>query len=289
MKTICWWSGGITSAVACKVAIDMFGKENCRVIMIDTRNEDDDTYRFKDDCEKWYEIEIETIDNFGGDYECIQDVWEKHLSLNTANGAICSSRLKIEARKKWQKTNEYKNQVFGFEFNAKEFKRAMGIKLNYPKAKPIFPLMMLAYDKEKCFEIVKEAGIRLPDAYTKYGLHNNNCLKTLCIQGTIGYWQKAMREHPDKYMTMGKLEQKLTKKKGKPITINKDQSNASIELAVKLNLGRKYCPVFLLPNEDYPEFKDVMSMKPRKLEPLVDCNGFCPSDTADLIEQGDLL
>jgi PP-loop superfamily ATP-utilizing enzyme len=37
-KVIAWWSGGITSAVACKIAIDLFGKENCRVIMIDTKN-----------------------------------------------------------------------------------------------------------------------------------------------------------------------------------------------------------------------------------------------------------
>jgi len=36
-KIICWWSGGITSAVACKIAIDSFGIENCQVIMIDTK------------------------------------------------------------------------------------------------------------------------------------------------------------------------------------------------------------------------------------------------------------
>jgi NH3-dependent NAD+ synthetase len=31
-KAICWWSGGITSAVACKLAIDMFGKDNCDIL-----------------------------------------------------------------------------------------------------------------------------------------------------------------------------------------------------------------------------------------------------------------
>ena len=54
-KIICWWSGGITSAVACKIALDLFKDKNeCIVIMIDTGNEDDDTYRFKTDCEKWF-------------------------------------------------------------------------------------------------------------------------------------------------------------------------------------------------------------------------------------------
>ena len=52
-KIICWWSGGITSAVACKTALDLFKDKNeCRVVMIDTGNEDEDTYRFKTDCEK---------------------------------------------------------------------------------------------------------------------------------------------------------------------------------------------------------------------------------------------
>ena len=58
---ICWWSGGVTSAVACRLAIDIYGKDNCRIIFIDTFNEDDDTYRFRDDCQEWYGIEIESI------------------------------------------------------------------------------------------------------------------------------------------------------------------------------------------------------------------------------------
>ncbi len=59
---ICWWSGGITSAIACKVAIDMFGVDRCRLIMIDTQNEHEDTYRFKKDCEeRMYKTQIETI------------------------------------------------------------------------------------------------------------------------------------------------------------------------------------------------------------------------------------
>ena len=81
-KVICWWSGGITSAVACKLAIDLFGKENCMVIMIDTNNEDEDTYRFKNDCEKWYELPIASITAIGEKYSCIEDVWDTFLSLN---------------------------------------------------------------------------------------------------------------------------------------------------------------------------------------------------------------
>lgn len=47
---ICWWSGGVTSAVAIWLAIELFGKDRIRIIFIDTFNEHSDTYRFKDDC-----------------------------------------------------------------------------------------------------------------------------------------------------------------------------------------------------------------------------------------------
>ena len=39
---IAWWSGGITSAVACKYTLDLY--KNVRVIMMETWNEDQDTY-----------------------------------------------------------------------------------------------------------------------------------------------------------------------------------------------------------------------------------------------------
>ena len=103
-KIICWWSGGVTSAVACRICIDIYGKENVRIIFIDTKNEDDDTYRFLADCEKWFDLPIETISSEV--YNSIEDVWRKHKSLNVATGAICSTELKRKVREKWQKENE---------------------------------------------------------------------------------------------------------------------------------------------------------------------------------------
>ena len=127
-KIICWWSGGVTSAVACKLAIDLYGKDNCDVLFIDTKNEHEDTYRFKDECQLWYGVTIGTITGIGDKYEKIQDVWEKHKSLNVAHGAICSSELKRRVREKWEKEIDYKHQVFGFDID--EPKRAKSLKLN---------------------------------------------------------------------------------------------------------------------------------------------------------------
>lgn len=261
-KIICWWSGGVTSAVACKLAIDLYGKENCRVIFIDTRNEDEDTYRFMLDCKKWYGLEIETITSTK--HESIQAVWIRYKALNNATGAVCSSQLKRDVREKWEKENEWEHQVFGFDLD--EAKRAKGMALNHKHTKPIFPLMMYGYTKKDCIKIIQDEGIEVPRVYS-YGYLNNNCFKTGCVQGGIGYWQKIQREYPDKFNAMADMEHELTRIKGKPVTMLKDQSNEAKTNGV--------WNVFLKKNPYYPQIKSIEDMRECKVEPLFECNGFC--------------
>lgn len=273
-KIICWWSGGITSAVACKIALDLFKDKNeCRVIMIDTGNEDEDTYRFKTDCEKWYGQLIEVITEIGKDYESIQDVWIKHKSLNVATGAICSTQLKRRVREKWQDVNEFDYQIFGFEFDKKECNRALGLHKNHPKAKGIYPLLMMAYDKDDCLRIVQEAGIEIPKMY-QLGFRNNNCFKTGCVQGGIGYWQKMERDFPAKFEAMAEMEHKLTALRGEPVTMLKDQSNEAKKIVEETGITWKQF-IFLKKHPKYPELKCLADMKPQEVKPLFECNGFC--------------
>jgi len=271
-QIICWWSGGVTSAVACKLAIDIFGVKNCKVIMIDTKNEHEDTYRFKLDCEKWYGLQIETITGIGEKYSSIFDVWRKHVSLNTATGAICSSNLKRLVREKWEKTNEFKHQVFGFEFDKKELNRALSMTMNHGhRTKAIYPLLMMAYDKKDCIKLIEQEGIEIPVMY-KLGFQNNNCFGTGCVQGGIGYWQKMKIDFPDKFEVMANLEHELSEKKGYPVTMLKNQSNeakAGIIINAKSNL------VFLKYNSNFPNNLTIDDMPICKVEPLFECNGMC--------------
>ena len=272
-KVVGWWSGGITSAVACNVAIELYGLENCRIVMIDTRNEHYDTYRFKSDCEKWYGKEIEVISAIGDEYKNIQEVWRSHKSLNVAHGAICSTELKRRVREKWQKNIEFDYQVFGFEFNKNEFNRAKSITLNHPKAKGIYPLLMMGYDKDKCIEIVQDAGIEIPEMY-KLGFRNNNCFNTGCVQGGIGYWQKMKKDFPEKFEKMAKMEHELTELKGEPVTMLKDQSDEAKERVSKT--GNKWAQLmFLKKHPNYPEVICIDDKPDMEVKPLFECNGFC--------------
>lgn len=266
---ICWWSGGITSALACKIAIGLYGRDACRIVMIDTKNEHPDTYRFFDDCQSLYGKDIEVISAIGEGaeykYSCIQDVWEDYLSLNVAHGAICSSELKRQVRLQFQRKEKITYQVFGYDTS--EPGRALGMSTNYPGSNAIYPLLLYGISKERTAKIITDAwGIELPEPYI-LGYRNNNCFNTGCVQGGIGYWQKIMRERPRVWEAMGELERKLTKEKGVPVTCLKDQSNAA-----KAE-GRHN--VFLLPNEDYPEYRHLAQVKGRPVEALPECNGFC--------------
>lgn len=261
---VCWWSGGITSAVACKMAIDIYGIDRCRFIFMDTKNEDLDTYRFFKDCSLWYGKDIERITALGDSFKRIEDVWRRFVSLNVSHGAICSSTLKRDLRVKWEKENDYTYQVFGFDIS--EVKRAVSMRLNHSHAGPIFPLLMFAYSKKDCLSLVEHQGIKVPRVYS-LGFHNNNCFKTGCVQGGIGYWQKMKVEYPDKFDRMASIEHELTDVKGEPVTMLKDQSKEAKDSG--------YTLVFLKPHPDYPGYKDISMMKGRPVKPLVDCNGFC--------------
>jgi hypothetical protein len=182
LMIICWWSGGITSAVACALAQGLFRGSEFRFIFMDTGNEDEDTYRFKSECEELYGQEIETISAIPHKHKSIQDVWRKNLSLNVATGAICSYQLKRKVREDWQKENEFDHQVFGFEFETNEFKRARSMLLNHPNTKPVFPLLLKAMNKKDCIEWFEGTGIEIPRMY-KLGFSNNNCFGTGCVQG----------------------------------------------------------------------------------------------------------
>lgn len=268
-KIICWWSGGVTSAVACKLAIDLYGRENCRVIFMDTVNEDEDTYRFINDCSVWYKKPIEVITYIGSKYDSIQSVWRQYKSLNSGQGAICSSSLKRDLRLAWEKENigQWLHQVFGFDIS--ESKRARSMKLNHPQSNPIFPLMLHAMSKKECIEVIEAAGLSIPRAYYM-GFLNNSCLKTGCVKGGIGYWQKMRRDMPEVFQAMADMEHELSLAAGYPVTCLKDQSNEAKE-----KTDKKDALVFLVKNPMFPNNKELSDMRECKVEPLVECNGFC--------------
>lgn len=260
---IAWWSGGVTSAVACKWALETY--RNVEVIFIDTKNEHPDTYRFLEDCEQWYGVKIKRITN--KNYKNISQVWDKFKSLNTAHGAICSSELKRTVRVRYQDFTKHYAQIFGFDNSEK--KRHYNMRLNYPEINNIAPLIDLNLSKKDCMIILKNAQISIPQMY-KLGFSNNNCFGTGCVQGGIGYWKKIQKEYPEKFNAMAEREHRYTKEKGKPVTV------------LRINVNGKYFPCFLIKLKGYKYHIGIAKgREPRQID---ECTGFCYTGDSTMLK-----
>lgn len=204
MKVIAWFSCGITSAVACKMAIEMYGKKNVLLYYIHIDTAHDDNKRFIADCEKWFDKKIEVVKshNYSDQFEVI----EVNRFFNSPTGAKCTFLLKKKVRQKVEREHEGANQVFGFEYSKKEINRAVRFSQQYPHAKPLFPLIERMMTKEMCAELLLKSGIRLPKMY-ELGFQNNNCIG--CVKGGKGYWNMIRKHFPDTFQRMAELEKEI--------------------------------------------------------------------------------
>ncbi len=200
---ISWWSAGVTSAVATKLAIQEFGDEVKPIYFaIDSAHEDN--ARFKSECEDWYGMEIEVWRS--EKYKDQFDVIKKTRYVNGPSGARCTSELKKKVRQRVEKELDFEGQVFGFEFSKKEINRAIRFKEQYPVAKPFFPLIEKKMTKPECLHFLSKSGISSPKMYD-LGYKNNNCIG--CVKGGAGYWNKIRVDFPDQFNRMAKLEREI--------------------------------------------------------------------------------
>jgi hypothetical protein len=201
---VAWFSCGVTSAVACKLAVDEYGKDNVELFYIVINSAHEDNERFILDCEKWIGKKINKIQSkkFKDQFEVI----EKIKYVNGVNGAPCTLHLKKNVRFAIEKSNNFDGQIFGFEFEKKEINRAIRFSQQYPNVKPLYPLIDRKITKSQCAEILLINGIKLPKMY-ELGFHNNNCIG--CVKGGKGYWNHVKKHFPETFEKMSNLEQKI--------------------------------------------------------------------------------
>lgn len=207
-----WVSCGITSAVACKIAIERFPNVRLYYMEIDSAHEDNE--RFINDLEKWYGQKIHRIRS--RKYKDQFEVIEKTGYVNGPSGARCTLELKKEVR--FELEESFKpdlfnldkpqpiHQVHGYEFEINQIQRAIDYILDYRYTNPRFLLIEDRLTKENCAQILIDAGIELPVMYL-LGYNNNNCIG--CVKGGKGYWNKIRVDFPHVFWAMAKLERKV--------------------------------------------------------------------------------
>jgi len=205
-----WWSAGITSAVACKIALELF--EDVQLYYIETGSAHADNARFKKDCEKWYGKEIITVRNSKG-YKDHFDVIRRERYVNGPDGAKCSQKLKKDVRyevQDWLQLSLFspgiERQIFGYEFEKTQVNRAIRFLQQYAEAKALFPLIDKGLTKDHCAALLLNNGIELPIMY-KLGYSNNNCEG--CVKGGMGYWNNIRVDFPARFDEMAKVEREI--------------------------------------------------------------------------------
>ena len=197
-RKLVWFSCGAASAVAAKLAVDKYG-DDCEVLYCDTlAYEHPDNPRFMADVAKWIGKDIKLLKS--EKYDDIFDVFQKTGWLIGVGGARCTTELKKNVRKQYQREGDI--HIFGLTSDeAKRIER-------FEDQNDVIAEWILAdneVSKKDCYRILQEAGIDLPEMY-KLG-YNNNCIG--CVKGQAGYWNKISVDFPDAFDRMAKMEREL--------------------------------------------------------------------------------
>lgn len=200
-RVVCWFSCGVTSAVAARLALEQFGKAHEVVVAYcDTRSEHADNRRFLRDVERWLGVPIVVLAST--DYQDTWDVWERTGWLVGPQGARCTAELKKRVRFAFQRAGDI--QVFGFD--ASENVRAERFRANNPEIDLRTPLIEQGLSKVACAQQVMRAGIEIPLVY-RLGFRNANCVP--CVKGQSGYWNHVRKVFPAEFARMAVLERKM--------------------------------------------------------------------------------
>ena len=199
--TVSWFSAGVSSAVATKLAIDQID----RILYAHIEDQHPDTLRFIADCEEWFGHPVEFLQGKYKDVATACKMSGGRGYINGPSGAACTKFLKRRVRQEWEMTvTTPLRYVWGLDL--KETERADNLLDSMPKQEHLFPLIEHQMTKEHAHEVLKASGINRPVMY-ELGYHNNNCVG--CVKGGMGYWNKIREDFPDVFWERAKLEREI--------------------------------------------------------------------------------
>lgn len=201
MKTVSWFSAGVSSAVATKLMIDQIDE----VLYTHIEDQHPDTLRFVRDCEAWFGKPVIILQS---PYKSVEGAimataaYPSGVYVNGPRGASCTRYLKRQVRQQWEYEQiEPLRYVWGMDY--KEKGRADRLFEAMPDKQHVFPLIERRMSKEQAHEVLAASGIKRPAMYD-LGYHNNNCVG--CVKGGMGYWNKIRVDFPEVFAQRAALE-----------------------------------------------------------------------------------
>lgn len=238
-----YFSCGAASAIAVKKTIEKYG-HRCKILIVNNpiKEEDKDNQRFLKDVAAWLKVTIQTAVNSKFKSCSCVEVWEDANMMSSANGfAPCTQELKKAARYEWELKNRPDWTVMGF--TKEERGRFDNFQIN---ERPSSIYILENTTKAECFQIVNDAGIKLPEIYLM-GYPNANCVG--CVKATSPtYWNHVRKMHPEIFQqraeqsrNMGTNGCKLVRVNGKRIFLDELDPNAKGQPLKNMNFE---CGIF---------------------------------------------
>lgn len=221
-----WFSCGAASAVAAKLAVEKYGKDNVvSVVNNPVAEEHEDNLRFLNDVAEWLGVPIQLATHDKYPSTKCEDVWRDRKYMAGINGAPCTMILKKQARQQWEIENPVDWHVLGF--TAEESKRHD--RFTMTERENVLPLLIEAgFTKQDCMDTLVAAGIEPPAIYGM-GYPNANCIG--CVKATSPtYWNLVRETFPEVFDARAKMSReygcKLTRHKGKRLFLDELPADA---------------------------------------------------------------
>lgn len=204
-RVVIWFSCGVTSAVATKLALakyegEAFDVHVCNIAL--RKDEHPDNVRFLKDVERWCGREFEILQS--KKYQSVDEVIEGERFIVGPNGAPCSNILKKLVRRAYQLPDDI--QIFGFDTLDEAKDRVKEFRFNNPEVHLDTPLLHHRLSKGECLTLCRRQGIEPPITY-KMGYKNANCIG--CVKGGMGYWNKIRVDYPEVFARRAAQERKF--------------------------------------------------------------------------------
>lgn len=226
---IVFFSGGAGSAASViKMLQSGYNKKEMLLLFADTKIEDPDLYRFINEFSFKTEIELKII----ADGRTPQQVFKDKKWLGNSRIAQCSHVLKQNICKSWVQKNCNENDLLVVGIDWSEIHRLKKITEAWKPFHVTAPLCEPPYlDKNQCFKLIRDMGIKVPSLYLK-GFSHNNC-GGACVKAGKGQWRKLLLEFPERFHQWEMHEKEMQVLLQRPVTILKDETLEQLRIKVE--------------------------------------------------------
>lgn len=213
MLHVVQFSGGAASAYVAKLVIDQYGKENTILLFHDTKAEDEDARRFRDEVADYLGLAVTEVSDGRSLWELIDD----NHCLPSFHIPFCTTKLKQEPGERFIRSLSSEFTLYnGFDINEwPRVQRAVtkGETVGRVVRSLLFEMRLSSEDAKRV--IREDWGICLPRAYKV--LNHNNCVP--CFKGGQSHFRKVWKYYPDAFARAVDVERRLDHTVFKGITL----------------------------------------------------------------------